>query len=140
MSMKNVNAILVRYFGADWNRYHCLQRGDGHFWTGDGWSKILDCAKVYRQHRDAQRACVALQRQQYGGKPMRTFRLEVAVALVADDVHEINTEQLADFIGKAVRIDIESSVFNDGPVEGSYVQLQLRLATLEETDSARKRF
>jgi hypothetical protein len=138
--MKNVNAILIRYVGADWLRQHILQRGNGDFWTGDGWSKIRDCAKVFRQHKDAQRACVALQRGQYGGKPMRTFKIEAVVALVADDVHKISKEQLADFIEKAVRIDIESSVFNDGPVQGSYVQLQLRLTTLEETDSARKRF
>jgi hypothetical protein len=82
--MKNVNAILIRYVGADWLRQHILQRGSGEFWTGDGWSRIRDCAKVFREHKDAQVACVALQRRQYGGKPMRTFRLEVAVALVAD--------------------------------------------------------
>lgn len=132
--------LMVRYFGADHNRYHCLQRSDGAFWTGTGWSRILDCAKVYRSHKDAQIACVALQRRQYGGKPMRTFKLEAIVALVADDVHEISQDQLAEFISKAVRLDVESSLFGDGPVEGSYVQLRLRLATLEETDSARKRF
>ena len=140
MNNVNPNAILIRYVGADWLRQHILQRGNGDYWTGDGWSKIRDCARVFRLHRDAQRACAALQRQQYGGKPMRSFRLEVAVALVADNVHEISNEQLAEFIGAAVRIDVESSLFNDGPVQGSFVQLRLRLATLEETDSARKRF
>ena len=138
--MKNVNAILIRYVGADWLRQHILQRGNGDFWTGDGWSKIRDCAKVFRQHKDAQRACVALQRRQYGGKPMRTFKLEAVVALVADDVEEISKEQLAEFIGKAVRIDIESSLYNDGPAKGSFVQVQLHLATLEETESGRKQF
>lgn len=138
--MKNVNAILVRYLGADWNRYHVLQRGNGDFWTGNGWSKILDCAKIFRQHRDAQRACVALQRRQYGGKPMRTFRMEAVVSLVADEVDEISKDQLAEFIYRAVRIDIESSLHGDGPIKGSYVQVQFRLATLEEAESARKRF
>ena len=138
--MKNVNAILLRYFGADCNRYHVLQRGSGHFWTGDGWSSILDCAKVYRRHKDAQRACVALQRRQYGGKAMRTFRLEVAVALVADDVQDIAHEQLAEFITLAVRIKVESSQFGDGPVDGSFVQLRFRLKTLEETQTTRNRF
>ena len=138
--MKNVNAILVRYYGADCNRYHLLQRGSGEFWTGDGWSRILDCAKVYRLHKDAQRACAALQRRQYGGKPMRTFKLEAVVALVADVVEDIGIEQLAEFISQAVRLDVESSQFGDGPVQGSFVQVQLRLVTLEETQSARKRF
>jgi len=138
--MRNVNTVLIRYFGADWNRYHCLQRGDGMFWTGEGWSSVLDCARTYRLHKDAQIACAALQRCQYGGKPMRTFKMEVVVALVADDVHEISTEQLAEFIGKAVRLDVESSLYGDGPVEDSFVQLQLRLATLEETQATRNRF
>src|SRR5271166_1331494 len=122
--MKNVNAILIRYVGADWLRQHILQRGNGDFWTGDGWSKIRDCAKVFRQHKDAQRACVALQRRQYGGKPMRNFKMEAVVSLVADDVREISEEQLAEFISQAVRIDIESSLHGDGPVKGSYVQLR----------------
>jgi len=138
--MRNVNTLMVRYFGADHNRYHCLQRGDGAFWTGTGWSPIHDCAKVFRRHKDAQVECAAIQRRQYGGKPMRTFRLEIAVALVADEVHEISNEQLAEFIGLAVRLDVESSLHGDGPVEGSFVQLRLRLATLEETQSPRKRF
>src|SRR6516162_10036821 len=116
--MRNVNAVLIRYFGADWNRYHCLQRGDGTFWTGEGWSSVLDCAKVFRLHKDAQRECAGIQLRQYGGKPMRTFRLEVAVALVADEVHEISTEQLTEFIGQAVRLDVESSLHGDGPVHG----------------------
>ena len=138
--MKNVNAnaILIRYVGADWHRQHILQRGSGEFWTGDGWSKIRDCARVFRLHKDAQKACATLQRQQYGGKPMRTFKMEAVVALVAEE--EISIEQLTEFISRAVRIDIESSLHGDGPVAGSFVQLQLCLATLEETESARKRF
>ena len=49
-------------------------------------------------------------------------------------------DYLNEFIAQAVRIDIESSLYGDGPVDGSYVLLQLRLATLEETHPARKRF
>ena len=50
--MKNVNAILIRYVGVDGLRQHILQRRNGDFWTGDGWSKIRDCAKVFRKHKD----------------------------------------------------------------------------------------
>ena len=139
--MKNVNAILIRYCGADCNRYHVLQRGSGEFWTNEGgWSRIFDCAKIFREHRDAQRECVALQRRQYGGKPLRTFKLEMTVSLVADDVDDITQEQLAEFISQAVRIEIESSLYGDGPTDGSFVQVVLKLASLEETKSTRKRF
>jgi len=138
--MRNASAILVRYFGSDCNRYHVLQRASGDFFTGDGWSRILDCAKISRKHGDAQRASAVLQRRQYGGLPMRTFRVEAVIALVARDVTNISDEQLADYIESAVRLEIESSQFGDGPVTGSYVQVQFRLATLEETKTTRERF
>lgn len=132
--------IFIRYCGTSANRFHILQRGDGLIWTGDGWSRLMDCAKIFRSHKDAQRAYASLARQRYGGKPMRTFKLEVAVALVADDVNDIRQEQLADYISRAVRVDVENSIFDNGPIEGSYVELRLLLATLKETESARKRF
>jgi hypothetical protein len=140
--MKNLNgnALLIRYFGSDSNRYHILQRGNGDIWTGDGWSRIMDCAKVFREYRDAQMECAALQRQQYGGKPQRTFKLEMAVSLVADDVEDITQDQLAKFISRAVRIEIESSQFGDGPVNGSFVEMRLKIASLEETEPRRRRF
>jgi hypothetical protein len=132
--------ILIRYCGSSANRFHILQRGDGQIWTGDGWSRVMDCAAIFRSHKDAQRACAALARQRYGGKPMRTFRMEVAVALIADRVEDISQEQLADFIAQAVRIDVENSLHGDGPVEESFVELRFCLRTLEETQSPRKRF
>ncbi len=135
--MKNVN---IRYCGSDSNRYHILQRGNGDIWTGDGWSRLMDCAKIFREYRAAQMECAALQRKQYGGKPQRTFRLEMTVSLVADDVDDITQEQLAEFISRAVRIEIESSQFGDGPVEGSYVLMRLKIASLEETQPGRRRF
>ena len=140
--MKNVNgnALLIRYYGTDSNRFHILQRGNGDIWTGDGWSRILDCAKIFREYRDAQLECVALQRQQYGGKPLRTFKMEMAVSLVANDVDDITQKQLAEFISLAARIQIESSQFGDGPVEGSFVQMRLKIASLEETEPNRRRF
>src|SRR4051812_31589651 len=81
--------VFIRYCGTSANRFHVLQRGDGLIWTGDGWSRVMDCAKIFRSHKDAQVAYAALARQRYGGKPMRTFRMEIAVALVADNVEDI---------------------------------------------------
>jgi hypothetical protein len=132
--------VFVRYCGTSANRFHILQRGDGQIWTGEGWSRIMDCAKHFKLHRDAQREYAALARQRYGGKPMRSFKMEVSVALVADDVSDISQEQLADYIARAVRVDVENSVHNNGPIEGSFVELRLLLATLKETESTRKRF
>ncbi len=138
--MKNQDAVMIRYIGADHARRFVLQRGDYQFWTGDGWSKILDCAKIFYDHRAAQRACGAIQYRQYRGKKVRTFKVEMAITLVADAVEAITEEELARYIAEALRIDIENSVYGDGPVDGSFVQARLLLKTLEETRRYRKEF
>lgn len=138
--MKNKDAVMIRYIGTDAARRFLLQRGDYQYWTGEGWSKILDCAKIFYDHRAAQRACGAIQYQQYRGKPLRTFKIEMAITLVADDVEAITEEALARYIAEALRIDIENSVHGDGPVAGSFVQARLKLKTLEETRRHRREF
>lgn len=138
--MKSPEGITIRYIGNDDRRLFCLQRGDSRFWAGDhGWSRILDKAVIYRTHMDAQVACSALQYAMYKGKPVRTFEVAVTVTLVADDVQSISEEELTRFLGEVVRIDVENTC-GDGPVEGSYVQLRMLLATLTETKPARHRF
>ncbi|MCE9561225.1 MAG: hypothetical protein K8U57_04145 [Planctomycetes bacterium] len=138
--MKNPNAVMVRYIGADHARRFVLQRADYRFWTGSEWDKRLDCAKVFNDHRSAQKACAAIQYQQYKGKPARTFKVEMAITLVADEVETINLGVLASYLSYAMRIDMENSVHGDGPVAGSFVQARLRLKTLEETRRYRRRF
>lgn len=139
--MKNKAAIMIRYIGTDTARRFILQRGDYKFWTGHGgWSKILDCAKVFYDHGAAQKACAAIQYRQYEGKEVRTFKVEMAITLVADAVETITQEALVKYIAEALRIDMENSVYGDGPVDGSFVQARLRLKTLEETRRHRRKF
>lgn len=139
--MKNPEGITVRYIGNDDRRLFCLQRGDSKYWTGDdGWSRILDKARIFRDHKTAQMTCAALQYQQYRGLPIRTFRVEVCITLAACEVEKISKEALADYIGSALRLDVSNSDFGDGPVEGSFVQARMLMATLEETEATRKCF
>ena len=138
--MKNVNCLFIRYLGSSANRHHVLQRASGEFWDGDSWTRILDCAKIFRVHKDAQRACAALQYEQYKGLPMRSFKIVMSVTLVADNVEDISEEALKTYISNSMRIDMESSLFGDGPVQGSFVQGRLILSTLKETESPRERF
>jgi hypothetical protein len=138
--MKNKDTLMVRYTGADHARRFVIQRGDYKFWTGDGWDKILDKAKVYSDHPTAQRACAALQYRQYKGKAVRTFKVEMAITLVADEVETINLGVLASYLSYAMRIDMENSVHGDGPVAGSFVRARVRLKTLEETPPYRRKF
>jgi len=140
MKTPTPTAIHIRYYGPDHHRMYCLQRANGEFWTGNGWSKILDCAKIYRRQRDAGRDCSRLQNRQYRGLPWRTFKVEMRVALVAEDVEVIGTDALAEYLAEAVVVTIENSVHGDGPVERSFVQTKILLATLEEIEPSRKRF
>jgi hypothetical protein len=138
--MKRKDTVTVRYIGADHARRFCLQRADYKFWTGDGWDAALDSAKVFRDHGAAAQACAAIQYRKYKGKPLRTFKIELAVTLVADAVEDISREALVRYIAEALRIDVENTVHGDGPVEGSFVQARLLLKTLEETRRYRSKF
>lgn len=138
--MNDPKGITIRYIGNDQRRLFCVQRGDSKYWAGDdGWSRILDKAQIYRTHKEAQAACFALQYAMYRGLPIRTVRVEVSVTLVAGNVESIGQEELTRFLAEFVRIDVENTS-GDGPVDGSFVQLRMRLASLEETPSPRKRF
>lgn len=137
---KREKTLMIRYISADHARRHVIQRGDGKYWTGEGFSKILDEAKIFKEHKVAQTACAALQYQQYKGKPVRTFKVEVHITLAADDVEEITQDKLLDYLLRSLRMDMENSVHGDGPVEGSFVQARMRLSSLEETEPTRKKF
>lgn len=140
--MKNPEGITVRYLGSDVaSRLFCIQRGDSKYWAGDdGWSRILDKARIYHTHKAAQIACSALQCAMYRGLPIRTFRIEVCITLAADKVEAIAKEDLADYIRSALRLDVSNTDFGDGPVEGSFVQARMRMSTLEETQPPREFF
>ena len=134
------STMMIRYMGADHARRFVIQRSDDKFWTGHGWSDILDNAKVFTDHKEAQTTVSAIQYKQWQGKPVRKFKVEVEITLVGDDIDNISQEQLAVFLAKAVRIDVETSIYGDGPVDGTFVQAQMKLKTLEEKSSQGKRF
>ena len=140
MSDMHKDCLRIRYIGPDFARMFTIQRGDFMYWDGDGWTKILDKAQVFHDHTAAGTTVAALQYQQYQGLPIRTFKLELSITLAADDVGAISQQQLARYIIDALRLEVENSVFGDGPVEESFVQARLQMASLEETVPNRKRF
>ncbi len=138
--MKDKSALTIRFVGPDDKRKYLVQRGDFKFWTGDGFSRILDMAKVFRDHGEAATTLAALQYQQYKGLPVRAFKMELSFLLAADDVEGIGLEQIKTYIRTAFKLSVENSVHGDGPVDGSFVQARLHMATLEETVPRRTRF
>ena len=138
--MENLFGVTIRYMGPDHARRYVLQRGDHKFWTGRGWNRILDTARVFRDHRTAQRACRSIQNEQHRGKPRRTFKVTVGVTLVADAGKVIPREALVKFLADAVRIEIDNTAYGDGPAGGSFVRARMRPQTLKETKPRRKHF
>lgn len=138
--MKDKFSMTIRFIGPDDMRMYTIQRGDSKFWDGNGFSRILDKAKVFHDHGAAATTLAALQYQQYKGLPVRAFKMELSFLLASDDVEGIGLEQIKKYIMTALRLSVENSVHGDGPVDGSFVQARLHMATLEETVPRRKRF
>lgn len=138
--MQDKSGMTIRFVGPDDKRMYTIQRGDLKFWTGDGFSRILDMAKVFHTQSEAATTLAALQYQQYKGLPVRAFKMELSFLLAADDVEGIGLDQIKAYIRTAIRLSVENSVHGDGPVEGSFVQARLHMATLEETVPRRDRF
>ena len=130
--MKNKTGVTIRYMGDDDNRVFLIERGDGKFWNGKDWGKNVDRAKLFCDHKTAQKTCTALQFQKYRGKPVRHFAVQIRVTLAADKVETISIEALARYLAEAVRIDIENAIHGDGPRDGSFVVAKMLLNTLEE--------
>ena len=128
----NFNWLTIRFFGPDSNRRYAVQRGDGAFWSGEGWSPILDCAKIFHNYGDAGVACRAIQRSRYRRKPVRRYRAEVTVEVIGDDVAHVTNGMLAEYLGKAVRVEVATTDHGDGPLAGVYAEVRLILASLRE--------
>ena len=137
--MRDDKTLMIRYLGPDHARRFVIQRGDDQFWTGNEFSRVLDTAKVFRDHKKAQVAVNAILHRKYRDKPVRRFRLEMEVNLVAADAGSVSRDVLIKFLADSMRIDFETSVFGDGPFEDSLVTARVKLATLEEVISERDR-
>ena len=83
--MAKFNPLMIRYFGADRNRYHVIQQQGGMFWTGDfDNSGIADFADLgillnnYNQHAPA----AAVPVPEPGTLALATFGLLGALGLL----------------------------------------------------------
>lgn len=140
MKDKHRDCLRIRYIGSSCSRMHTIQRGDFAYWTGDGWSRVLDMAKVFRDYDAAATTVAALQYRQYRGLPIRAFKMELSFLLAADDVGGITVEQIKKYIANSIKLSVDNDVNGDGPVDGSFVQARLKIASLEETKPSRERF
>ncbi|MGL4424332.1 MAG: hypothetical protein ACRCZF_26995 [Gemmataceae bacterium] len=128
--MKDVNTLTIRYLGSNHARF-VIEKG-GAYWTGTDWSRILDTAQVFFDHKAAQAASWAIQRRRFRGKPTRRFRVNVVVTLTGDDVSDVTEDMLVAYLKDAVRIDIATSEYGEGPLEDVALQATMKLDSLRE--------
>jgi hypothetical protein len=134
--MSKSNALHIRYIGPDSAREYVVQRGDKMFWDGENWVDSIDSAKKYMAHKTAQVAVASMMSRRHRGKPTRKFKFEMVVTLADEKVRNIPTSTLLAWLRNALRIDIENSVYGDGPTDESYVKARLDLATCKEIQTA----
>ena len=127
------NALMIRYTGPDDAREYVIQRGDKMFWDGIEWVARIKNAKFFTEHKAAQVAVAALMYQRHKGKPSRKFKLTMTVTLSDAQVQNIAASDLLAWLGRALRVDIENSVYGDGPTDDSYVKAQIELDSFQET-------
>jgi hypothetical protein len=130
--MKTERTLTIRYMGSDDHRRFVIQRGDGRFWSDEDWSPALEDATLFASHKVAQEVCGKIYNNEYGGKPTRSFRCTVEVNVVGDDVSEVSREMLLQFLYDAVRIDVATADYGDGPLDNTLVQARLVLKSLRE--------
>lgn len=130
--MRTEKTLMIRYTGGDFRRRFIIERGDHRFWTSEGWSPAVEDSMLFASHHMAQKKCNEIYDVEYGGKPTRTFHCSVEVTVVGDEVARVSREMLLRFLYDAVRIDVATADYGDGPLEDTLVQARMMLTTLRE--------
>ena len=134
--MRGENTLMIRYVGTDYNRTFLIQRGDGQFWTGNGFSVKESDAEIFDDKHKCQLTRNAIRHGQYAGQPVRTFTFKVSLTLVGHEAKDIDMEELTEFLMAAANLNIDAGAHGDGPRE-TMIELFMRFKTLRETKPPR---
>lgn len=122
--------VTVRYVGnEDFSRRFLLQRQDGKFYTGVGWTDRMDEARLYDKLAPAQKACNAILNRKYRAKPKRTFTLQLE--LTVRGTQRFSEDDLRRFLAQALHLNFDNAAGGDGP-NGSFVLARAALWSLRE--------
>lgn len=122
--------VTVRYIGnEDFSRRYLLQRRDGKFYTGVGWTARMDAARLYDKLATAQKACNTILNRAYRAKPKRTFTLQLD--LTVRGTQRFSADDLRRFLAQCLHINFDNAAGGDGP-NGSFVQAIAALWSLRE--------
>lgn len=123
--------VTVRYTGQDATRRFLVQKRDGQFWTGRRWADRLDAARLYHCLRDAQLACLSIQRRRWRGKRVRKYRCELTVTVAGNE--PVTADAVREYLLRALNLNIDVVAHGDGPGQ-SVVVVAALLGMLAEAD------
>lgn len=125
--------ITIRFVGnEDIARRFLLQRQDGRYYTGRGWTDSLDNARLYDRLAAVVKTYHTLQNRKYRGQPQRKFR--VRLDLTVSGSGRYAAHDLRRFLAAAMSVTLDTAAAGDGP-SGTFVVAAPALWTLEEVYS-----
>lgn len=122
--------VVVRFIGnEDFSRRFLLQRQDGKFYTGRGWTARLDEARLYDKLATAQKVYRTIQNRKYRKQPKREFTLQLELSVRGSGRY--SADDLRRFLSAALLLQFDCAAAGAGP-NGSYVQATAALWSLQE--------
>jgi hypothetical protein len=124
-------SITIRYVGhEDLCRRFLLERRDGRFHTGRGWTADLAKARMYDTLAAAQKVYRTLMTRENRRRAKREFTLRLDLTVFGDGFSQAD---LCEYLKRAMQINFDNSAAGDGP-GGSFVVARAVLGTLDEVN------
>ena len=122
--------VTVRYIGnEDFSRRVLLQRQDGKYYTGRGWTARLDEARLYDKLATAQKVYRTIQNRKYRKQPKREFKLQLELSVRGSG--RFSADDLSRFLSAAMHISFDNAAAGCGP-NGTFVQATAALWSVQE--------
>ena len=130
----------IRYLGGPNFRRLVIQRNDYRFWSGSGWVDHHSQALLYCSIRDAQDAYHVLQQPSVEGKPSRQFSCTFTVSVVGDDIGEITTRDVRDYLNRVMHVGLDyEAVSENSPLAEVHVECNVKLPALRESKRTKRK-
>jgi hypothetical protein len=127
-------SVTIRYVGQeDFCRRFLLERQDGLFHTGRGWTAQLAKARMYDTLAAAQKVYRTIMTRKYGRRERWEFTLRLDLTVFGD---VFSRADLRDYLARTMQVNFDNAAAGDGP-GGSFVMARAVLGTLDEVKGTR---
>jgi hypothetical protein len=102
-----------------------------HFWTGQGWSRRLQDARLFADPELASKTALALTlRHLRRHEPRRLFLLTVVVRVHAPE--DVSSHDVETYLKDALRVGVDHKRYGTGPTTDSLVEVAVPVISLEK--------